>query len=356
MTSYCEILRIADANFNRLGEGLRFLEEVTRFVLNDATLTFELKQLRHNLSPRGISLKAELLSARESEADVGAGSAISDHPSGRTIVEAAVANARRAEESLRVLEELSKTPGIIMTDAAVYQNARFKLYTLEKHIISRLMRYDKSQHITGLHAIIDMDSLVNITPQEATRQVLSGGARVLQLRDKKSSRTELLTVAQDLKEICTEDNAIFIINDHLDIAMACNADGLHLGQMDMPLAVARRLLPVDKIIGCSVENVAQALRAESEGADYIACEAVFTTSTKKECRVVGCGMISDIKKRVRLPLVAIGGINCDNLDEVLHSGADSVAMISAILSAGSIQNATMEAVKRIGRYHESNVR
>ena len=157
-----------------------------------------------------------------------------------------------------------------------------------------------------------------------------------------------MSVAQELGKLCAAGNVLFIVNDHLDIALAADADGLHLGQEDLPVAVARRMLPIDKIIGCSVVDAAQAVAAEADGADYIAAGAIYSTASRGAVDVVGLDVLGKIKNKVALPLVAIGGITGNNAAAVQAAGADSVAVISAILKAGSPEKAARQIVDRFG--------
>ncbi|GAI93432.1 unnamed protein product, partial [marine sediment metagenome] len=253
---------------------------------------------------------------------------------------------RRLQQSLRVVEEMAKAPGIKLNPEK-YQQARFGLYTLERELLSRLLRKDKAKYISGLHAIIDTDFLKGRGHAEVATAVIKGGARTIQLRDKTTPKRDLLAIARQLQELCADKGALFIINDHLDIALAADADGLHLGQQDLPVSTARRLLPIDKIIGCSVTNSGQAAAAVSAGADYIAVGAIYPTSSKELEEVVGLEAIAAIKEAVALPLVAIGGINQHNAAEVMAAGADSVAVISAIMAAESPEAAARLIVDKI---------
>jgi thiamine-phosphate pyrophosphorylase len=178
-------------------------------------------------------------------------------------------------------------------------------------------------------------------------QIIEGGARVIQLRDKQSKKGELLPVAQKLKEICSQRGVLFIINDYLDLAMAVDADGLHIGQEDLPLPVVRRQLPIDKIVGCSVTTPSQATKAQNEGVDYIAVGSIFPTTTKKEATVVGVNMLKEVKRTVSTPLVAIGGINQNNVGEVVTAGADAVAVISAVLGEKDVRGAVQKLVAKM---------
>ena len=198
---------------------------------------------------------------------------------------------------------------------------------------------------------MDTQALKGRSHIEVAAQAIGGGAKVIQLRDKLSSKRELLPIAQQLKDLCAEQNVPFIINDYLDLVLATDADGLHLGQDDLPISVARKLLPIGKILGCSARTVDQAATAESEGADYIAVGSIYPTSSKETAEVVGLDRLHQIRQAVALPVVAIGGITRDNAAEVMAAGADSVAMISAVLGAEDVEDtarqiaATLEAQK-----------
>jgi thiamine-phosphate pyrophosphorylase len=140
---------------------------------------------------------------------------------------------------------------------------------------------------------------------------------------------------------------LFIVNDYLDIALASEADGLHVGQDDLPVESARRLLPMDKILGCSVTTAEQAIAAQSAGADYIAVGSVFPTATKEAVQVVGLECLRQVRQSVNTSLVAIGGINKDNACEAIAAGADAVSVISAILQAQDIAQAAREIMSKI---------
>ncbi len=343
-----------DANLNRSSEGLRVLEDVARFFLNNAELSQRLRTLRHDLARETKSLSVGLLSQRDSEHDVGHPHPIppkerelnmkTNSPQG--LLDLVTANAKRVEESLRVVEELAKLPELsAMLNSASFEQTRFALYTLERDLISRISRRDKSERISGLYVILDRQFLAGRDELGMADQVIEGGARVIQLRDKQSKKRELLLVAQKLRELCSQAGVLFIINDYLDLAMAVDADGLHIGQEDLPLPVVRKELPIDKIVGCSVTTTIQATKAQNEGADYIAVGSIFPTKTKKEVTVVGVDILKELKRIVSTPLVAIGGINQNNVGEVVSAGADAVAVISAVLGEKDVRRAVQKLVE-----------
>ena len=343
-----QTLRIIDANLNRIGEGLRLLEDVARLLLNDASLTQQLKTMRHQLIKGDDSFHRQLLQSRNSESDVGIDIEALGEEKGRELPLVLVANSRRVQESLRTLEELAKVPGTIPAlDPDKFKQARFSLYTIEKELMSRLLRQDKIRNIAGLYVIIDTPSLKGRGHIEVARQVIHGGARAIQLRDKAMSKAELLPIAYQLRNLCAEHNVLFIINDYLDVALEADADGLHVGQDDLPVKVARKLLPMGKILGCSATTVKQAVTAQSEGADYVAVGSMYPTPSKETAKVVGLERLRQVRQAISLPLVAIGGITKDNASEVIAAGADAVAVISAVLGAESPEKASRQIVDRL---------
>lgn len=343
-----QILRIIDANLNRIGEGLRLLEDIARLLLNDAGLTQQLKTMRHELVTGDWSFNRQLLQARNSEADVGINIEAPEQEKPRELPLMVVANSRRVQESLRTVEELAKLPDITpKLNPEKFKQARFNLYSIERNLLSRLLRQDKIKHIPGLYAIIDTQALKGRSHLKVASQIIHGGARTIQLRDKLLSKQELLPIAQQLKNLCAEHNVLFIVNDYLDITLAADADGLHLGQNDLPIKAARKLLPIDKIMGCSTTTVEQAVTAEAEGADYIAVGSIYPTISKETAKVVGLDGLRQIRQAVTLPLVAIGGITKDNAAEVIAAGASSVAVISAILQAESPEKASRQIAARL---------
>ncbi|MFC1986600.1 thiamine phosphate synthase [Chloroflexota bacterium] len=344
-----QTLRIIDASLNRVGEGLRLLEDIARLLLDDAALTQQLKTMRHELITGDRSFHQQLLQSRNAEGDVGIDIEVPGEEKERELPAVLVANSRRVQESLRTLEELAKVPGITSKlDVEKCKQARFNLYTIEQELLSKLLRRDKIDRLSGLYVIIDTKALKGRHHVEVAGQVISGGARAIQLRDKVMSKGELLPIAKQLKALCAEQNVLFIINDYLDVALGIDADGLHLGQDDLPVKVARKLLPLGKILGCSTSTLEQAIAAQSEGADYVAVGAMYPTlsktSTRTPAKVVGLETLRQVKQAISLPLVAIGGITKDNASEIIAAGADSVAVISAVLDTESPEEASRQIV------------
>jgi len=347
-----QVLRIIDANLNRTAEGLRVLEDIARFVLDDAALARQLKTMRHEMAGDEEMLPG-LLDSRSADSDVGAAIVVPGAEKRRDSISLVVANSRRVQQSLRVLEELAKTVGSIANSSAdSLQENRFSVYQIEKTLVSRLLRRDKTDRLTGLYVVIDTDILDSRRHVEVAAEAIDGGAGVIQLRDKLLSPRELLALALELKDLCRERGVLFIVNEYLDLALAADADGVHLEQTDLPVSVARKLLPLDKIIGCSVGTVGQALAAQSEGADYIAVGSIYPTLSQASARVVGLDVLREVRQKVSLPLVAIGGITGENVADVIAGGADSVAVVSAVLKAKDAKAAARQIVEKIEACHE----
>lgn len=180
------------------------------------------------------------------------------------------------------------------------------------------------------------------------QEAVEAGVTLVQLRAKKLRIREFLEFAIKTSEILRPRNIPLIINDRIDIALSCEADGVHLGQEDLPLAFARKLLGKNRLIGLTVNTTEEAIKAEAERADYLGVGPLFFTSSKKNLRpILGLDGLKAIREKVKIPILAIGGINAQNAGDVIASGADGVAVISAILGANDISRATRELLNAV---------
>lgn len=205
-----------------------------------------------------------------------------------------------------------------------------------------------NMRIKGLYAIIDNSIRPDLSNIEIAKKVLAGGARIIQLRGKGLSSRELLEQAREVRELTRKAGAIFIVNDRADIALLSDADGVHLGQDDLPISAARLILGRDKLIGVSTHSLDQAIKAEAEGTDYIGFGPTFATKSKTDAEEAkGVHALREIKAKISVPVVAIGGINPENLKDVIDAGADGVAVISAIVKAENITEATRRFVEAL---------
>jgi thiamine-phosphate pyrophosphorylase len=208
------------------------------------------------------------------------------------------------------------------------------------------MRFPKD---IGLYFITDR----NLTRKSIVDDVISAlkaGVKVIQYREKELSTKEMYQEAKVIRELTYKNDALFIINDRIDISLAVDADGIHIGQDDMPFEKAREILGQDKIIGLTVHNVDEAMVGESLMADYLGVSPIFATNTKKDAgKPAGIKLIEDIKEKVNIPLVAIGGINLSNVGQILETGVKNVAVISAIVASDDVE---LECKKFIGKIDE----
>jgi len=199
-----------------------------------------------------------------------------------------------------------------------------------------------------LYVITDEEIAGGLSHVEIAQQAIAGGADVIQLRDKACGSRDLLRIGRVIREITRKTGALFIVNDRLDVALACGADGVHLGQDDLSSGVARQIAPRGFIIGVSVGTLEEAIRAEREGADYLALSPVFPTASKYNAGPGhGLGILQDIRRNVSIPVIAIGGINTGNVNDVIAAGADGVAVISAVVGSPDIATAARQLKKMV---------
>ena len=207
------------------------------------------------------------------------------------------------------------------------------------------MKLDKRSLL--LYAVTDRTWLGGRTLADAVHDALEGGATFLQLREK-ISMTILFSTCTEIKEIAAKYKVPFVINDNINVALACGADGVHVGQKDMAAKDVRKIIGPDKILGVSAQTVEQAVAAEENGADYLGVGSVFSTSTKLDADAVSFETLKEICQAVSIPVVAIGGINKDNARKLKGSGIDGIAVVSAIFAQENIREAAAE-LRQIAR-------
>lgn len=203
-----------------------------------------------------------------------------------------------------------------------------------------------------LYLVTDRDLVGGKDFLDSIEQAILGGVTFLQLREKSLSSREFYLVAAKVKEIATRYRIPFVINDRLDIAIAVDADGLHVGQSDLPVAVARKILGPKKIIGVSAATISEAIEAEKGGADYLGVGAIYPTGTKTDARSVGLTQLREIRQSVSIPVVAIGGIKEENTANVMKTGIEGVSIVSAILA----QDDPKQAAENLLRIVNKNIK
>ncbi|MEW5762800.1 MAG: thiamine phosphate synthase [Bacillota bacterium] len=330
------LYRILDVNLNRAREGLRVAEEVARFAAGDAELAGLLKDLRHRLGALegAFGGRWRLAEARDVGSDIGA--ATREEAPHRDAFALAAANLKRAEEACRVLEEAAKT---VSPEAASAAKAlRFAVYDAERRFFGRVKALARRERLAEarLYLVAGTRDVRGRDLARVVRAAAAGGVNIFQLREKEGATRDILRLAGEMRAVTAELGLLFIVNDRVDIAAAVGADGVHLGQEDLPIGAARRIMGWDGIIGVSTHSLEQALRAEAEGADYIGVGPVYPTPTKPDYRAVGLGLVREVAGRLKIPFFAIGGITENNLREVLAAGARAVAVVGAITAAPDV--------------------
>jgi thiamine-phosphate pyrophosphorylase len=331
------IERLLDANLDRAREGLRVLEDWARFALDRPDLVARSKDLRQRL---GRLHQERYKLARHTASDPAAGMthpAQADRQDGASVL---AANAGRVQEALRVLEEFGRMEDPLL--AAEAAAIRYALYDLEVDLIQAGRGGDARR------ALLRRCHLYLVTsPVEGLEDVvaaaLAAGVRLVQYRAKADGAAALpgaapddrrrFTQASALRQLCHRHGALFLVNDRIDLALAVGADGVHLGQGDLPTAVARRLLGPDRLIGCSTHCLEDLHRAVADGCDYIGVGPVNATPTKPGREPVGLAYVGQAAAACPLPFFAIGGIELANLAAVRRAGAERVAVVRAITQA-----------------------
>jgi thiamine-phosphate pyrophosphorylase len=337
------VRRLLDANLDRAREGLRVIEDWCRFGLDRTDLVARTKDLRQRL---GLLHRDVYKQARHTATDGAAGM---EHPAQQQRPEAGqvvAANCGRVQEALRVLEEFGR--GLDPELAAAAAAMRYTLYDLEvdllraagsgegrRQLLQQCRLYLVTSPIPGLETVVEA--------------ALEAGVRLVQYRAKEGSTgpdgqpitdAVRLQQARALRQLCARHGALFVVNDRLDIALAVDADGVHLGQGDLPPAIARQLLGPDRLIGRSTHALGQLQQAVADGCDYVGVGPVNATPTKPGREPVGLDYVRQAVAESPIPFFAIGGIEASNLAELQATGAHRVAVVRAITEAADPGDAT----------------
>lgn len=327
------IYRIIDANFNRAREAARVIEEFCRFALNSDQLTGRAKQLRHELSAAIATLgDSRLVCSRDTLGDVGIGKTVPNQLQRNNLRDSFAAGCKRLTEALRVLAETTKTlnPSVAKT----MEDLRYKSYTLEKDIV---LFSDPLEKFKQVRLYVIITSRLPVEVISLAQRCVAGGADCIQLRAKDVADEKLFAIAAEFVHICKAANVLSVINDRIDIAVSAGADGVHLGQNDLPPKYARKLQLTPLIIGRSTHSIKQLRAACSQLPTYVSLGPVFSTGTKPGAQPVGLNYIKEGTKILAdtgIRHVAIGGITLDNVQQVLKAGAKAIAVCSAVTEAG----------------------
>ena len=346
------IERLLDANLDRAREGLRVIEDWCRFGLERPDLVSRTKDFRQRL---GRCHQASFKLARHTATDPAAGMAHGAQAERQGAAAVVAANCGRVQEALRVLEEFGRgLPGPLAGEAAAI---RYGLYDLEvdvlraaagpgwrRELLQQCQLYLVTSPLTNLDAVV--------------AAALEAGVRLVQYRAKAEapgaagpmiSDQQRLSEARALRQLCARHGALFLVNDRLDLALAVDADGVHLGQDDLPPAIARRLLGPDRLIGRSTNRLEQLHQAVADGCDYVGVGPVNATPTKPGRDPVGLDYVRQAAAVSPIPFFAIGGIDATTLDGALAAGASRVAVVRAITQAADAGAASAALLARLAQ-------
>jgi len=345
------VYRIIDANFNRAREAIRVVEDFCRFALNSAPLTERAKQLRHELSAAIDKLDAgQLISSRDTPGDVGIGKTVDKQLQRSNLNECFTAGCKRLTEALRTLAETTQTlnPPV----AGTIEKLRYAAYTLEKDIVVFSEPAEKFKRV-GLYVIISSSLPADVI--SLAHRCVAGGADCIQLRAKDADDDSLFAMAVEFVQICRAADVLSIINDRVDIAVAAGANGVHLGQNDLPIKQARELQLVPLIIGKSTHSLEQLRAACKERPTYVSLGPVFATKIKPSAEPVGLEYVRQGTEELAdtgIGNVAIGGITLDNVEEVLKAGAGAIAVCAAVTEAADPTTACRALKQKISAFNK----
>ena len=345
------VWRAIDASANRAGEALRVLEDVVRFVLDDAQLTALAKELRHALAAL---LAQGSLPSRVALRDVGGDVGIGVEPSvsmrrGST-GDLVAANAARAAQALRSLAEC--TSMAVPDAAAGFEQLRYRLYSLERGALAATRARERLAGISlcvlvgGQAALTDFDRLVS--------SLVEAGVRMLQIRDKTlhppALAERVARAVEIVRRLAPDEPALVVVNDRVDVAAAVGADGAHTGADDLPTPLARRVLGPQALLGRTAHSVAEARAAALDGADYLGIGPCFPSSTKAFREFAAADFLRPVSREISLPAFAIGGVTLERLDELASLGVTRVAVSAAVTGARDPAAAAAAIIERLGKW------
>tara|TARA_B100000674_G_scaffold478739_1_gene476243 strand:+ start:352 stop:1413 length:1062 start_codon:yes stop_codon:yes gene_type:complete len=340
------VAQIIDANLDRAREGLRVLEDWARFGLGREDFVKKIKNYRQILGKHHLLIYKE---ARNFINDECTGMA---HPEQllRNRTESIIfSNAARVQEALRVIEEFSRNHNRELSIAA--SRIRYEIYKLEIALINcenNRFRLKILQENDLYLITMNCDDLIG-----KIRNILEGGVKIIQYRAKDGNDLKNLVEAKKIRELCTKFEALFIVNDRIDLALASDADGIHLGQEDIDIKSARKILGFSKIIGVSAGKESEIKNAIRDGCDYLGIGAIFLSTTKKNKIPLGIDEIRRISKDINIPWFAIGGIKVENIPSLKANGIKKVAIISDLLNSENPKEKAMMLIKALSNENKS---
>ncbi len=336
--------RILDAAANRAREALRVAEDYCRFALDDALLTGELKRLRHDLAAAlEVLPPLSLLAARETLRDVGVSLSTAREEERRSPRDVAFVNLKRLQEALRSLEEYGKVVSPDLGRAA--EALRYRSYTLERVVL--LGAAARQRLATARLYVLVTAALCKTGIERVVKEAAAGGASVFQLREKGVDDRELLGRARQMRRWTREAGVLFVMNDRPDLARLAEADGVHLGQADMPVKDARRVLGPEALVGVSTHDLDQVKRAVLDGASYLGVGPTFPSDTKAFRELAGPEFVRRAAAATTLPAFVLGGVNHETVGKAVEAGARRVAVSQAVCAADDPRTAAAELLRAL---------
>ena len=320
------IAQLIDANLDRAREGLRVMEDWCRFGLNRSDFSIKIKEWRQQLGAHHHNIYRK---ARLTSEDPAKGVSHPLQKQRSTPEEIFVANSSRVQEALRVIEEFTRKTDPMLSEIAA--KIRYETYEIEIQVLNSKEGLDKRKILKECSLYLITSNREDL--KETVLKCLLSGVQIVQYREKTLNDNEKINQAKDLASLCKKYNSLFIVNDRIDIALAVDADGIHLGQGDVPSKIARQILGSEKIIGKSTHCFEDIKNAEEEGCDYVGIGPIFRSKTKKKLNPLGVDYLKEGFGRSLLPSFAIGGINSSNIKKLNEIENLRIAVSDAIINS-----------------------
>ena len=320
------VFQIIDANLDRAREGLRVLEDWARFGLGGNDFVAKIKNYRQILGKNHLEVYKQ---SRNYIEDQFKGLTHQEQNNRKNPEQIICSNAGRVQEALRVIEEFSRLHNHKLSKIA--SEIRYEIYSLEIDLLNLSNRKSSEEILKENDLYVITDQKENLL--KIIEDILISGVKIIQHRFKKGTDKDNLEEAIQIKNLCKKYNSLFIINDRVDIALASDADGIHLGQDDLDLKTARKLLGYSKIIGISANNKIDISTAIKDGCNYIGIGPIFETVTKKGKKPLGIEKIKTLTKDLNIPWFAIGGVTKNNISYLKRNGFKKVALVSQLMNS-----------------------
>ena len=332
------IAQLIDANLDRAREGLRVMEDWCRFGLKRSDFSIQIKGWRQQLGAHHHNIYRK---ARLTSEDPAMGVPHPLQKQRATPEEIFIANSSRVQEALRVLEEFTRITDPMLSEIAA--KIRYETYEIEVEVLNSKEGMDRRKILKDCSLYLITANQEDL--KETVLKCLLSGVQIVQYREKTLNDIEKINQAKDIASLCKKYNSLFIVNDRIDIALAVNADGIHLGQEDIPTKIARQILGSEKIIGRSTHCFEEIKDAEEEGCDYIGIGPIFPSKTKKILNPLGVDYLKEGLRRSSLPSFAIGGINSSNINNLNEIDNLRIAVSDAIINSNDPYTKSKEFFK-----------